>query len=372
MGNKILVVGAGLSGAVIARVLAEGGKQVHVIDARPHVAGLCHTSRDAETGILVHRYGPHIFHTNNEKVWSFVRRFASFAPWVNRVKAVNRHGVFSMPINLHTINQFFGKRLTPSEARTFIESKQDKSIGHPRNAEEQLLRFVGRDIYEAFFHGYTVKQWGVSPSELPADIIKRLPIRFTYDDNYYNSAYQGFPMQGYTAMVERMLQHGNITVATSCPFEPDMEREYAHVFYTGTIDGYFHFSAGALGYRTVTFETVRGKGELQGNGCINYTEQDVPWTRAHEHKFFSPWEQHEYSILLREFSHEATSDSDPFYPKRLVADMGKLRQYQALAAACPGITFAGRLGSYRYLDMDVAMAEAMSVAEAWLLSKVSQ
>lgn len=371
MGNKVLVVGAGLSGSTIARILAEAGQPVHVVEARPHVAGLCHTSRDKETGILVHRYGPHIFHTSKESIWAFVQRFATFAPWVNRVKAINRHGIFSMPVNLHTINQFFGKRLSPAEARAFIESRQDKSIGKPRNAEEQLLRFVGREIYEAFFYGYTVKQWGVEPAELPADIIKRLPIRFNYDDDYYNADYQGFPVQGYTAMVERMLQHGRITVETSCPFEPDMEKSYAHVFYTGTIDGYFRFCAGALGYRTVTFETVRGKGDLQGNGCINYTERDVPWTRAHEHKYFSPWEQHEASILLKEYSHEATADSDPFYPKRLAADCGKWREYQRLAASHPSITFAGRLGSYRYLDMDVAIAEAAEIAQRWLKGKGS-
>lgn len=364
--KNILVVGAGLSGSTIARVLAESGCNVHVIDSRPHLAGLCYCSRDEETGVMVHRYGPHIFHTDSEEVWAFIQRFATMVPFINRVKAVNRHGVFSMPINLHTINQLFGKAFTPPEARAFIESKQDKSIVTPHNAEEQLLRFVGREIYEAFFYGYTLKQWGVSPAELSADIIKRIPVRFNYDDNYYFSRYQGFPLDGYTVVVERMLQHDRITVELSCSFEQGMMNSYDHVFYTGTIDGFFNCCDGALGYRTVTFEMERGKGDLQGAGCLNYTEKDVPFTRAHEHKYFSPWEKHERSILLREFSHETTAGGTPYYPKRMPADLLRLQRYQLLAAKCPKVTFAGRLGSYRYLDMDVAIATALQDASAWL------
>ncbi len=363
--KRVLIVGAGLAGSVLARALAEKGVSSLVIDRRSHPAGMCHSERDEETGVMIHRFGPHIFHTSNERVWEFVNRFDTFAPWINRVKAVNARGVFSMPINLHTMNQLFGTRLSPAEARAFLETKQDTSIAEPKNAEEQLLRFVGREIYETFFLGYTTKQWGVSPRELSAGIVKRIPVRFNYDDNYYFSKYQGFPMAGYTELVRRFLDHDLIDLRLNTSYERAMNAEFEHVFFSGPLDAYFNYCLGDLSYRTVDFEIERGNGDLQGNGCMNYTDADVPFTRAHEHKYFSPWETHERSVLLREYSREAGRDDDSFYPKRMAADMAVLNGYLPLVEATEGVSFIGRLGCYRYLDMHDVIRLSLEYADHW-------
>lgn len=366
MKKKVLIVGAGLSGSVLSRCLAEAGVQCHVIDRREQIAGMCFSSRDEETGVDVHRFGPHIFHTSNKRVWDFVNRFDDWALWVNQIKASNAKGVFSMPINLMTINQLFGTRLNPKQAKEFIESKQDKSITDPKNAEEQLLRFIGRDIYETFFHDYTLKQWGVSPKELSADIIKRIPIRFNFDDNYYFDKYQGFPMSGYTQLVANMLDHENIQVDLATPFKKSMKPDYDHVFFSGPLDEYFDYSEGDLSYRTVDFVYERGEGDLQGCGCLNYTDLSVPYTRAHEHKYFSPWEKHEKSVLLYEYSREAGRDDDRFYPKRMPVDMERLVSYMALAEKEEKTSFIGRLGCYRYLDMHHVIGISMSYADSYM------
>ncbi len=363
--NKVLIVGAGLAGSVLARSLAEKGIASRVIDQRDHVAGMCHSSRDEETGVMVHRFGPHIFHTSNERVWEFVNRFDTFCPWVNRVKATNSRGVFSMPINLHTINQLFGKQMNPAEALAYIQTLQDATITDPQNAEEQLLRFVGRDIYETFFKGYTTKQWGVSPRELSANIVKRIPIRFNYDDNYYFSKYQGFPMAGYTELVRRFLDHDLIDLQTGTAYDKAMDAEHEHTFYSGPLDEYFGYSEGDLSYRTVDFTYTRGEGDLQGNGCMNYTDGGVPHTRAHEHKYFSPWETHEKSILLHEYSREAGRQDNRFYPKRMPADMLILDRYMPLVEQTERTSFIGRLGCYRYLDMHDVIRISLEYADHW-------
>lgn len=364
--KRVLIIGAGLAGSVLARRLAEAGVPSLVIDRRDHVAGLCYSSRDEETGVDVHRYGPHIFHTNSERVWTFVQRFVPWVSWVNTIMATNARGVFSLPINLHTINQLYGTRLTPSQARSFIESKQDKSIINPANAEEQLLRFVGRDIYETFFRDYSTKQWGVSPREMPADIIKRIPIRFHYGENYYNDLYQGFPVGGYTLFVQRMLEHELIEVKTATPFDKAMEAEFAHTFYSGPIDAYFDYAAGELGYRTLDFRYERGRGTLQGCGCLNYTDMSETFTRGHEHKFFSPWEQHEHSVVVYEYSREAARGDDGYYPKRFAGDMRKLADYLKLVDQTERLSFIGRLGCYRYLDMHQVIASSLDYADRYL------
>ncbi len=363
--KRVLIVGAGLAGSVLARALAEKGVSSLVIEQQSHLAGMCHASRDDDTNIMVHRFGPHIFHTSNERVWNFVNRFDSFAPWINRVKAVNIRGVFSMPINLHTINQLFGKRMAPQEAQAFLETKQDKSITTPRNAEEQLLRFVGQEIYETFFKGYTIKQWGVSPRELSASIVKRIPVRFNYDDNYYFSKYQGFPMSGYTELVRRILDHELISVRLNTAYERMMNIEFEHVFFSRPLDAYFDYSQGELSYRTVDFEYIRGEGDMQGNGCINYTDVDTPFTRTHEHKYFSPWESHKKTILLREYSREAGKNDNRFYPKRMPNDMSILTRYNSLADEHRDVSFIGRLGCYRYLDMHDVVRLSLEYADHW-------
>lgn len=365
---KFLMVGAGLSGAVIGREMADAGHDVTVIDARDHVAGNCHTERDPETGVMVHVYGPHIFHTDDDEVWEYVNRFMSFEPYKNRVKSTTQGAVYSLPVNLHTINQFFGKTMRPDEARAFIEEQADTTITDPQTFEEQALRFVGPDLYEAFFKGYTEKQWGCSPTDLPASILKRLPVRFNYDDNYFFHRHQGMPRDGYTPMVEAILDHPNITVRLETPYDPSMCDDHDHIVWSGPLDGYFGFEEGRLGYRTLDFERFTAQGDWQGCAVMNYGDRDVPFTRITEHKHFSPWESHEGSVLYREFSRECGPDDIPYYPIRLVEEKAMLADYVARAEAETNVTFVGRLGTYRYLDMDVTIREALDTARAFLKS----
>ena len=363
---RTLLVGAGLSGAVIGRTLAEAGHDCHVIDSRDHVGGNCHTKRDAATGVMMHVYGPHIFHTDDQGVWDYVNRFAEFVPFQNRVKTTSQGAVYSLPINLLTINQFFGQTLRPDEARAFLETKADTTITDPQNFEEQALRFVGRDLYEAFFKGYTEKQWGCSPRDLPASILKRLPVRFNYDDNYFFHRFQGMPRDGYTPMIQAILDHPGITTDLNTPYDPAMAAHYDHVFWSGPLDGFFDYSLGRLGYRTLDFERFDYDGDYQGCAVMNYGDRDVPFTRITEHKHFSPWETHEKSVCYREFSRAAEPDDIPYYPIRLVAEKALLDDYMRLAQATSNVTFVGRLGTYRYLDMDVTIREALDTAREFL------
>ena len=366
---NVSIVGAGFSGAVIARELARAGHQVIVFDTRSHVAGNCHTQRDAESNVMVHIFGPHIFHTSNERVWNYVQQFDEFMPFINRVKSVFNGRVYSLPINLMTINAFFGKALNPEEAAEFMSAIGDKSITDPQTFEEQALRFVGRDLYEAFFKGYTQKQWGMHPSELPASILKRLPVRFNYDDNYYASKFQGIPKNGYTYIVERMLDHPNIDLRLNTSFSRDQAVDYEHVFYSGPIDAWFGHSEGRLGYRTLDFSMERHNGDYQGNAVINYGNEEVPYTRISEHKHFAPWESHEKTLIYKEYSRLCEEKDTPYYPIRLVKDKTQLARYVELANAERNITFVGRLGTYRYLDMHVTIEEALNVAEKFLASR---
>ena len=365
--GKYLMVGAGLSGAVIGRQLAEAGHAVTIVDSRSHVGGNCHTERDAETGVLVHVYGPHIFHTDDAEVWDYVNAYETFLPYKNRVKTTSQGAVYSLPVNLHTINQFFGRTMRPDEARAFITEEQaDTSILEPQTFEEQAMRFVGKDLYEAFFKGYTMKQWGCHPSELPASILKRLPVRFNYDDNYFFHKYQGMPESGYTAMIERILDHPGITVHLETVFDRAQGSAYDHVFYSGPLDGYFDFELGRLGYRTLDFERFTYEGDYQGCAVMNYGEDSVPYTRITEHKHFAPWEDHAGSVCYREFSRAAEPEDIPYYPIRQVAEKALLKDYVARAEATPGVSFVGRLGTYRYLDMDVTIREALDAGRAFL------
>jgi UDP-galactopyranose mutase len=364
--RKILMVGAGLSGAVISRELAESGHHVTVVDARSHVAGNCYTERDMATGVIVHVYGPHIFHTDDEEVWGYVNQYIPFMPYKNRVKTTAQGKVFSLPINLHTINQFFGKTMRPDEARSFIASKGDTSIVDPQTFEEQALRFVGRELYEAFFKGYTMKQWGCHPSELPASILKRLPVRFNYDDDYFAHRFQGMPRDGYTEMVAAILDHPSIELALNTKVVRGETSGYNHVFNSGPIDAWFGHDLGRLGYRTLDFRKFSHEGDFQGCAVMNYGDLDVPYTRITEHKHFSPWENHEASILYEEHSRACEPNDVPYYPIRLVAEKKLLSDYVALAMQETDVTFVGRLGTYRYLDMDVTIREALDTAKLYL------
>ena len=366
MQKNIAIVGAGFSGAVIANQLAKAGYTVEIFESRPHIAGNCHSERDAETGVMVHIYGPHIFHTDIERVWEYVNRYSRFMPYVNRVKAITNNSVYTLPINLLTINQFFNKTFRPAEAQAFLASLGDKSIENPVTFEDQALRFVGRELYEAFFKTYTVKQWGMQPTELPASILKRLPVRFNYDDNYFNHKYQGMPEDGYTALVEKIIDVPGIALHLNTRFDPALKDDYAHVFYSGPIDAWFNHAEGRLPYRTLDFEVFRDTGDYQGNAVINYCDNAQPYTRITEHKHFSPWEQHEKTLLYKEFSRQCEEKDIPYYPIRQARDKEQLERYVKVAKEEPNVTFVGRLGTYRYLDMDVTINEALSTADKFL------
>lgn len=371
MPKPVLIVGAGLSGAVIGRELAEAGHLVKIVDRRSHIAGNCHTERDGETGVMVHVYGPHIFHTNDVEVWGYVNRHMAFVPYVNRVKTTSNGRVYSLPVNLHTINQFFGRTFGPDEARDFILSLSDPSIGEPVTFEDQALKFVGRELYQAFFEGYTRKQWGCSPQDLPASILKRLPVRFNYDDNYFSHRFQGMPEHGYTEMVASILSHANISIELEQNFARTDAEGFGHVFYSGPLDGYFDYELGRLGYRTLDFEEFRYDGDYQGCAVMNYGNADIPYTRITEHKHFSPWESHERSICYREYSRACGPDDVPYYPIRLSGEQALLSQYVARARREQNVTFVGRLGTYRYLDMDVTIREALDTARSHIAALAS-
>ena len=357
------IAGAGFSGAVLANELAKAGHKIKVFESRDHVAGNCYTERDSKSGILIHKYGPHIFHTDNDEVWKYVNQFTEFMPYINRVKTTSQGRVFSLPINLLTINQFFNKTLNPTEAKQFIQSIAFSDIEDPRSFEEQALKFIGKELYEAFFKGYTMKQWGISPQVLPASILKRLPVRFNYDDNYFNHKYQGMPKYGYTVIVETLLDHENITVFLNTPFESDQVGEFDHIFYTGPIDAWFGYSEGMLGYRTLDFVREDHECDYQGCAVMNYGDQDIPYTRIAEHKYFSPWEQHVNTVIFKEYSRPCEAHDIPYYPIRLINEKSLLRLYIEKAKKEKKVSFLGRLGTYRYLDMDVTIAEALAASK---------
>lgn len=366
--KNILIVGAGFSGVVIARQLAEQGHHIRIIDQRDHIGGNSYDARDPQTDVMVHVYGPHIFHTDNETVWNYVTQHAEMMPYVNRVKATVNGQVFSLPINLHTMNQFFAKTCSPDEARALIAEKGDSSILEPKTFEEQALRFIGKELYEAFFKGYTIKQWGMEPSQLPASILKRLPVRFNYDDNYFNHRFQGMPKLGYTKMIESIANHENITIELQQSFNAEEREQYDHVFYSGPLDAFYSYQYGRLGYRTLDFEKFTWQGDYQGCAVMNYCSLDVPYTRITEHKYFSPWESHEGSVCYKEYSRECGEKDIPYYPIRQMGEMALLEKYLSLAENEKNMTFVGRLGTYRYLDMDVTIAEALNTADKYLSS----
>lgn len=366
----MLIIGSGFSGAVLARELAvKTDSRIEVWDERDHIGGNCHTSRDEKTGIMVHQYGPHIFNTDRKEIWDYVNGFMEFRPYVHRVKAVSKGNVYPLPVNLHTINQFFGRSFTPAEARDFLATQADTSIEDPQNFEEQALRFIGRELYEAFFYGYTRKQWGCEPTELPASILKRIPVRFNYDDNYHNNSYTGIPVEGYSALIEKILDHPSIQVTLNRKFIPGTDlSDYDHVFYTGPIDAWFDYKYGRLGYRTVTFEKFYAEGDFQGTSQINYCDLETGHTRITEHKHFAYWEKHADTLCFREFSKETTPSDIPYYPKRLEADKQLLMQYRSEAESLKKTSFLGRLATYRYMDMHHVIGEALDFSARFLLN----
>jgi UDP-galactopyranose mutase len=315
---------------------------------------------------MVHTYGPHIFHTQHEHVWEFITRFGVMMPYRHRVRAMVGDKAFQMPMNLTLINEFFGTSFSPAEAEAFIATKADSTITNPVSFEDQGLRFVGRELYDAFFAGYTKKQWGVDPTELPASVLARLPLRFTADDSYFNHPHQGIPEHGYTPIVQAILEHENISVHLSTRFERSQSSSYDHVVWTGPIDAYFGFEYGRLAYRTLDFEQQVSDGDFQGCPVLNYCDEQVPYTRITEHKHFAPWENHDQTVTYTEFSRLCGENDTPYYPIRLVKETDQLVNYVHQARTQKGVTFLGRLGTYRYLDMDVTIHEALAAASAML------
>ncbi|MCR5409652.1 MAG: UDP-galactopyranose mutase [Lachnospiraceae bacterium] len=365
-----IIAGAGLFGAVAARELTDSGKSVLVIDRRSHVGGNVYTEKTE--GINVHKYGAHIFHTNDAAVWEYVNRFARFNRFTNSPVANYKGELYSLPFNMYTFNQMWGV-VTPEEARAKIE-EQKKEIGHePRNLEEQAISLVGRDIYEKLIKGYTEKQWGRDCSQLPAFIIRRLPVRFTYDNNYFNALYQGIPTGGYTRMVEKMLSGIETRLDTDYLLnKEEFDKEAGKIIYTGPIDAYFGYSLGYLEYRSVRFENeLLDIPNYQGNAAVNYTEREIPWTRIIEHKWFEFGKDEAgndlpKTVISKEYSSEWHPGDEPYYPVNDEKNGTLYEDYRKLADKEANVIFGGRLGEYKYYDMDQVIARALEVSQKLL------
>ncbi len=362
-----LVVGSGLYGATFAQQAYKSGKKVLVIDKRDHIAGNVYTEK--VEGINFHKYGAHIFHTNNKTVWDYLQHFTVFNRFINSPVANYKGELYSMPFNMYTFNKMWGV-VTPEEAQTKINEQRREITGEPRNLEEQAISLVGRDIYEKLVKGYTEKQWGRDCKDLPAFIIKRLPVRLTFDNNYFNALYQGIPIGGYTKMVEHMLE--GIEVKFGVDYLEDKEKWEGmaeKVIYTGPIDAYFNYSLGYLEYRSVRFENeILDKPNFQGNAAVNYTDRETPWTRIIEHKWFEFGKDEngnnlQKTIISREYSSEWKTGAEPYYPVNDTKNGKLYAEYKKLAEAEKNVIFGGRLGEYKYYDMDAVVASALEMSK---------
>jgi UDP-galactopyranose mutase len=364
----LVIVGSGFFGLTIAeRCAADLGLQVLVLERRPHIGGNAYSEADPETGIEVHRYGAHLFHTSNKRVWDYVNRFTDFTGYQHHVYTSHRGQVFPMPINLGTINQFFDSAYSPDEARALIR-EQAAELGdkEPENFVEKGVSLIGRPLYEAFIAHYTAKQWQTDPEKLSPDIISRLPVRYTYDNRYFNDTYEGLPVDGYTAWLERMAENERIEVRLDTDFF-DVRDEYVGkvpVVYTGPVDEYFGSSEGELSWRTLDFEReVVATGDFQGTSVMNYPDPEVPYTRIHEFRHFHPERDYpgDRTVIMREYSRFAEKGDEPYYPVNTAEDREKLLRYRELARKEPMVLFGGRLGTYKYLDMHMAIGSALSM-----------
>ena len=370
----LVVVGAGFFGLTIAERAAASGRRVAVIDRRAHIGGNAYSEFEPETGIEVHKYGAHLFHTSNPAVWEYANRFTGFTDYVHRVYTTHRGIVYPMPINLGTINQFFRSALTPNEARALIRSQIDEfDVRSAENLEEKAIALIGRPLYEAFIRDYTAKQWQTEPRDLPAEVISRLPVRYNYDNRYFNDRWEGLPVDGYTSWLERMADHPNIDVSLSTDFfdgsqpisKPSVVGQVP-VVYTGPVDRYFDYSEGSLSWRTLDFEQeVLEIDDFQGTSVMNYADADVAYTRIHEFKHFHPERADRYpddkTVIVREYSRFADRGDEPYYPVNTPADRSGLLAYRDLARGESGVYFGGRLGTYQYLDMHMAIASALAM-----------
>ena len=365
-----LIVGAGLYGAVFAHEAKKAGKSVLVIDKRPNIAGNVYTEN--VEGINVHKYGAHIFHTNNKEVWNYVNKFAEFNRFTNSPVANFQGELYSLPFNMYTFNKMWGV-VTPEEAAAKIEEQRKEIVGEPKNLEEQAISLVGRDIYEKLIKGYTEKQWGRECKELPSFIIKRLPVRLTFDNNYFNALYQGIPVGGYTKMVENMLDGIEVRLGVDyLENKTELDLMADKVVYTGAIDAYFNYQLGALEYRSVRFETeLLDMPNFQGNAAVNYTDRETPWTRIIEHKWFEFGKDENgndlpKTVISREYSSEWQLGDEPYYPVNDEKNSKLYEQYKLLASSETNVIFGGRLGEYKYYDMDAVIAAALSLSKTVL------
>lgn len=373
----IVIVGSGFFGATIAeRCATRLGLRVVIIERRPHWGGNSYSEPDAETGIEVHRYGAHLFHTSNQAVWDYVRNFAAFTGYRHRVFSRSGEQTYSLPINLMTLCQFFGRSFTPQEARDLIRRQGAETRGRtPRNLEEKAISLIGRPLYEAFIRGYTLKQWQTDPRDLPEAIITRLPVRFRFDNNYFEDRFEGLPEHGYAALFERMLRHENIHVCLDTDFfavRTIVEEAGRPLVYTGPIDRFFSYRFGPLGWRTVDFEReVVGMPDFQGTSVMNYADEHVPYTRIIEFRHMHPERNYppDRTVIFREYSRFATGTDEPYYPIGTPADKDRYEQYRAMAATCGNVIFGGRLGTYRYLDMHQAIAAALQAFQRDILPR---
>ncbi|MDV5998815.1 UDP-galactopyranose mutase [Kocuria rhizophila] len=375
MNTDLVVVGSGLFGLTVAeRAARELGLKVTMIDRRPHLGGNAYSENEERTGIEVHRYGAHLFHTSNERVWEYVNRFTQFTNYVHRVYTRHQGEVYPMPINLGTINQFFRAAYSPGEARELIREQAGELAGtDPQNLNDKGIQLIGRPLYEAFIKHYTGKQWQTDPKDLPASIISRLPVRYTYDNRYFNDTHEGLPVDGYTAWLERMADHPNIDVRLDTDFFDDSQ-EFSKsnvvgqvpVIYTGPVDRYFDYAEGDLSWRTIDLEEeVLEMEDFQGTSVMNYPDADVPYTRIHEFRHFHPERDYtkDATVIMREFSRFAEKGDEPYYPVNTSQDREKLLAYRDLANGESSVLFGGRLGTYKYLDMHMAIGSALSMVD---------
>jgi UDP-galactopyranose mutase len=362
----LVIAGSGLFGLTVARQAAEKGLRVQILEKRNHIGGNAYSEIDSATGIEIHTYGSHLFHTSNETVWEYVNKFSNFVPYEHRVWTKHNDKVYAMPINLATICSFFGQDLSPNQARDLIASQASEFEGDPHNLEEKAISLIGRPLYEAFVKGYTAKQWQTDPKELPADVIARLPVRYNFDNRYFNDKYQALPKDGFTRWLSNIADHKNIEVKLNTDFFESKADSVGNVpvLYTGPLDRYFEFSNGRLGWRTLDFEfETLSVDDYQGTSVMNYADESIPYTRIHEFKHLRPdlVTKSGSTIIAREYSRFSEEIDEDYYPINSSADRSKLSVYRELATAEDGVWFGGRLGSYQYLDMHMAIASALTL-----------
>lgn len=376
--KKIIIVGAGLFGAVLAERLAAGaGLPVTLLDRRAHMGGNCWSELDPQTGVEFHKYGSHIFHTSDPEVWRYITRFTEFNAYRHTVWTTSQGRAYSLPINLGTINSFYGRALSPAQARQLVlEEAGGENIGEPRNLEEKAVSLIGRPLYEAFIRGYTIKQWEKDPKELAAEIITRLPVRYNYNNRYFDDAYEGIPLHGYARLFEKLLDHPKIELRLNTAWAdlPPAERAASLVCHTGAIDEFFDYRLGRLEWRTLEFEAERPEcSDYQGTAVMNYADSEVPYTRTHEFKHYHPERPCTgQTLIVREYSRFAKAGEEPYYPVDTRDNRELYARYRKLAAVeAPGVIFGGRLGSYKYLDMDDTIAAALACCREELLPRLA-